>query len=248
MLRAIFSFCWLFLLAACSASGTTGPVILAASSLQHPLEELADAWAAQGKPRPVLSFAASAALARQIDSGTAADIFISADRTWTDFLVKQGRIDTNRTREIAGNSLVLVANNSRLPQTRNRQDLITDLQAGPIAIGDPETVPLGRYTRTALAKLGVWDNVAKNVVPAASAQQAVRLVSRGETDLGIIYLSDTLDNQHIHTLHQIETPTLIRYVALILPASGHPDAAGFLDFLTTPEARAVLIRHGLHAP
>lgn len=250
MLRPIFCFLLAFWLSACAPSQDRGPIVLAASSLQQPLEELADHWAAQGHDRPVFSFASSAALARQIESGSAADLYISADHTWTGYLITQGRIDDAGIRTIARNQLVLAANaDARIADRLGPGSTLGDaLQAGRIVVGNPDTVPLGRYTRDALDRQGLWQGIEGSVIPAASAQQAVRLVSRGETPLGIIYLSDTAANQHVETLHRIETAEPIEYLALRLPASAHPDTSSFLDLLTSDRAAAIFQKHGFTVP
>ncbi len=250
MLRPIFCFLLTLWLSACAPSQDRGPIVLAASSLKQPLEELADHWAAQGHDRPVFSFASSAALARQIESSSAADLYISADHTWTDFLITQGRIDDAGIRTIARNQLVLAANTDAglADRTGPETTLGAALKAGRVVVGNPDTVPLGRYTRDALDRQGLWQAIEGSIVPAASAQQAVRLVSRGETPLGIIYLSDTVGNQHVATLHRIETTEPIEYLALRLPASAHPDADRFLDLLTSERAAEIFQKHGFTAP
>lgn len=235
-------------LAACAPSEPKGPVVLAASSLQAPLEELAEQWRASGRPTPVLSFASSSALARQVQGGAPGDIFISADREWTDYLSQQGGVEEDELRIIASNSLVLARHDDGT--TVSREAALAQLGKVPLATGDPETVPLGRYARQALTKEGLWDAAEGSIVPTQSARAALVLVKRGEAPLGVLYASDVAEEAGLETVLTFgpDSHDPIEYVATILPASGHPDARGFLDFLASPKAAAVFARHGFERP
>lgn len=238
----------LCMLAACVPSEPKGPVVLAASSLQAPLEELAEQWRASGRPAPVLSFASSAALARQVQSGAPGDIFISADKQWIDYLAEQGGVEERDLHTIASNRLVLARHDDGT--TASREEVIAGLGAMSLATGDPDSVPLGAYAREALTSAGLWDDVAGNLVPAQSARAAMVLVRRGEVPLGVLYASDVTDQEGLETVltFPADSHEPIDYVASILPASGHPDARGFLDFLDSPKSSAVFARHGFERP
>lgn len=238
----------LFALTACAPSEPRGPVVLAASSLQAPLEELAEQWRASGRPAPVLSFASSSALARQVQAGSPADIFISADREWIDYIAQQGGVEEGDLRTIASNRLVLARHDDGT--TASREEVLAGLSTMSLATGDPESVPLGAYAREALIDAGLWDDVADNLVPAQSARAAMVLVRRDEAPLGVLYASDVTDQEGLQTVltFPADSHEPIDYVATMLPASGHPDARGFLEFLASPKSSAVFERHGFERP
>ncbi|MCR2833149.1 molybdate ABC transporter substrate-binding protein [Parerythrobacter lacustris] len=245
LLALLFS---LFALVSCAPSEPKGPVVLAASSLQAPLEELAEQWRASGRPPPVLSFASSPALARQVQSGAPGDIFISADREWIDYLAQQGDLDEAGLRTIASNSLVLARHDDGT--SISREEVLSQLGEVPLATGDPETVPLGRYARQALTSEGLWDKAESSIVPTQSARAAMVLVKRGEAPLGMLYASDVAEEADLETVLAFsrDSHDPIDYIAMILPASGHPDARGFLEFLASPKSAAVFARHGFKRP
>ena len=176
-------------LLACSESADgpgPGPVVLGASSLQESLEEVGKAWAAEGHAAPVLSFAASSALARQVEQGAPADLFVSADEEWMDKLEGQNLLRAGTRGDILTNQLVLV---TRKGGTVRR---LADLRDGKLALADPGAVPAGKYAKAALESLGQWQAVEAKVVPAENVRAALALVERGEAALGIVYTTDAL--------------------------------------------------------
>jgi molybdate transport system substrate-binding protein len=238
---------------ACSqAEVDTGPVVLAAASMQDALEEEADAWAAQGHARPVLSFAATSALARQVEAGAPADLLVSADEEWMDRLIAEGHIAPETRRNLAGNRLVLVAQAGQ-PLTLSLApgvDLIPLLGAyGRLAIAEPEAVPAGRYGRAALTTLGAWPQVAGRLAIAESVRGALALVARGEAPLGVVYATDAQVEPDVQVagVFAADTHPPIRYPMAQLATSTHPDAAGFAEFLVSPDGQAIMARHGFTA-
>jgi molybdate transport system substrate-binding protein len=229
------------LLAACGGTEPErGPVVLAASSLQEALQEAADAWASQGHPPPVLSFAATSALARQVEQGAPADLFVSADEEWMDTLAGQDLLRANTRRDLLSNRLVVV---------RTKGDPIAgfaELGDRRLALADPAAVPAGKYAREALETMGTWSELESKVVPAENVRAALALVERGEAPLGIVYATDALASDGVEVVQEIpaETYTPIRYPVAILATSKHPDAAGFLAFLSSAEARRIFEKHG----
>jgi molybdate transport system substrate-binding protein len=129
-----------------------GPLILAAASLQDALEAAANAWEAQGHPRPVLSFGGTPALARQVEAGAPADLFISADQEWMNEVAQKGKIRTRTRATFLGNSLVIVelATKDTKLTLEPWRDLLRTLRRGRLAMADPDAVPAGRYARQAL--------------------------------------------------------------------------------------------------
>lgn len=241
------------LLAACSQDeAATGPVVLAASSLQEALEDAADGWAAAGHARPVLSFAGSAALARQVAAGAPGDLFISADEEWMDSLAAKRLVDSATRRTIAGNRLVLVAPAGQPVSLALAPgvDLAARIgRSGHLAIGDPQTVPAGRYGKAALTALGAWPQVAGRLAIADSVRGALALVARGEAQLGVVYATDARAEPGVQVVAEFPAGSYppVRYPVAVLAASTHPDAAGFADFLASDDGQAILARHGFLA-
>lgn len=242
----------LALLPACSAGDgedgdAAGPVVLAAASLHEALTEVAGAWAAKGHQRPRLSFAASSALARQIEGGAPADLFVSADAEWMDRLDRAGLLRPGSRADLLGNELVLIAPASAAPAAAARPPAgLAALSAGLVAMADPEAVPAGRYARAALEHLGLWAAVAPRVVPAENVRAALALVERGEVPLGIVYATDARASSRVVAIHRFPPASHppIRYPVAILAAARHPDAAGLRAFLASPQAARIFARHG----
>ena len=229
-------------LLACSdtAEPGAGPVVLAASSLQESLEEVGKAWATEGHVAPVLSFAASSALARQAEQGAPADLFISADEEWMDTLEGQNLLRAGTRGDILTNRLVLVT------KTGGTVRSLADLGDGRLALADPGAVPAGKYAKAALESLGQWQAVESRVVPAENVRAALALVERGEAALGIVYATDAIASDAVEVLQTFPESSHppIRYPAAILAGSTHPDATKFLGFLRSDEARRIFEKHG----
>ena len=227
---------------ACSQSSEPGqgPVVLAASSLQGALEEAAGAWTAHGHPAPVLSFAASSALARQVEQGAPADLFVSADEEWMDTLAGENLLRAGTRTDLLSNRLVLV--------TRKDGGVrrLADLGSGKLALADPAAVPAGKYAKAALESLGQWQAVEANVVPAENVRAALALVERGEAALGIVYATDALASGKVEVLETLPESSHppIRYPAAVLAGSRNGDAAAFLAFLSSDGARRIFAQHG----
>ena len=236
------------LLAACSQAGgdgaaddRRGPVVLAAASLQESLTEAAEAYAADGSARPLLSFAATSALARQVEQGAPADLFVAADEAWMDVLEEEGLLADRGRVDLFTNRLVVVA-----PQdwTSPGRDPFTG--GGRIAVADPRAVPAGRYARAALEGLGRWDELAPRLVPVENVRAALALVERHQVDRAIVYATDALASREVEVIYRFpaDSHPPIRYPAALLASSTNPDARAFLDFLDSLEGRAIFRRHG----
>ena len=250
-LRLIVALAGLLLASAATAQGR-GPVVLAAASLQESLTEAADAWAAKGHARPVLSFAASSALARQVIVGAPADIFLSADEPWMDAVAKAGRLRAGTRAALLGNRLVLIApaaSRVRLTPARGLP-LARALGSGRLALADPDAVPAGKYAKAALSHLGVWNGVAGRLALAENVRAAMALVERGAAPLGIVYATDARASKAVRIvgIFPAASHPPIRYPVAVLKASRHRDAAGFRAFLLSKQGRAIFARHGFSAP
>lgn len=251
MIRAILALLSLFFTPMATAA-ERGPLVLAAASLQESLTEAAHAWAAKGHPKPVLSFAASSALARQILAGAPADLFLSADEPWMDVIAKAGLIRPATRTTLLGNRLVLIVPASRkLRLTPARGFPIAKaLGTGRLALANPVAVPAGRYAKAALTTLGVWGEVAAKVAPAENVRAALALVERGAAPVGIVYATDAKASRAVRVIGTFPASSHppIRYPLAQLTASRHRDAAAFRTFLLSKQSRAIFARHGFSAP
>lgn len=244
---------WLAILVALCAPGLAtaaprGPLVLAAASLQESMNAAADAWAARGHSRPVLSFAASSALARQVEQGAPADLFVSADEDWMDYLDRRRFLAPGTRADLVGNRLVVVAplhSTVRLGGLRGGA-LAAALIQGSLAMADPDAVPAGRYGKAALERLGAWPLVAPHVVRADSVRAALALVERGAVPLGIVYRTDAIASSAVRIAGAFpaSSHTPIRYPVARLEASTHSDAEGFRRFLLSREGQAIFARYG----
>ena len=240
------------LLAPPAMARTRGPVVLAAASLQESLSEAADAWAAKGHPEPVLSFAASSALARQVIAGAPADLFLSADEPWMDAVAKADMLRAGTCAILLGNRLVLIApaaSKLRLTPARGFP-IARALGSGRLALADPDAVPAGKYAKAALTHLGAWRGVAAKIAPAENVRAAMALVERGAAPLGIVYATDARASKAVRVVGVFPASSHppIRYPVALLKASRHRDAAAFRAFLFSKQGRAIFARHGFSKP
>jgi len=223
------------------------PTIFAAASLKNALDEVSALYAAQSGKRPRLSYAASSALARQIENGAPADIFISADSEWMDYLEKKDLLAPGTRRDLLGNRLVLIApaaQPAKFPIAAGLP-LAKALRKGRLAIADPLHVPAGRYAKAALESLEVWEDVKGRLAPVDNVRAALALVARGETPLGIVYETDALAERSVTVAGVFPAdshPRIVYPAAVVKGAKG--DAAGLVAFLAGPQARRVFEKHG----
>ncbi len=233
-------------LANCAPEADTlnGPVVLAPASLEGVLEDVAGIWTGQGNPAPVLSFAGTPALARQIAGGAPADLVITADPQWMDWLGERELLRAGTRADLLGNRLVVVrkagAQQAQLAALRDHERL---------ALAEPESVPAGRYAKAALGSLGLWTGLADNIVPTENVRAALALVARGEAELGIVYASDALSSDTVEIVQYLppQSHPPIRYPLAITASSRHLAAADFAQFLASREAQAKFAEHGFVA-
>jgi molybdate transport system substrate-binding protein len=205
-------------------------------------------YAASGSTAVAASYASSSALARQIEQGAPADIFVSANLAWMDYLMERDLIRAGTRTDLLGNGLVLVAPaESEVELTiAPGFDLLGALDGGRLAMGDPDHVPAGTYGKAALANLGVWELVASRVARADNVRAALALVERGEAPLGIVYRSDAGADPGVRVVGVIppESHPPIVYPIAVLAESKHPAAAGLVEFLKSAAAARVFERFG----
>jgi molybdate transport system substrate-binding protein len=222
-------------------------VIFAASSLTEVLNEVGEAYTKQSHIPVKFSFAASSALARQIESGAPAQVFFSADIEWMDYLQSRKLIERNTRQNIVGNRLVLIAPaNSTVQLTIGpHMPILQALRQGRLATGDPDSVPVGKYARSALMNLGVWSDVANRLVRADNVRTALTFVARGEAPLGIVYATDARAEKRVRVVDSFPeaSHSPIRYPAALVTGAG-ADARAFLTFLEQERARALFAKYG----
>jgi len=221
--------------------------VFAAASLTDALEQLGIDFTRSTGVRVRFSFAASSVLARQIEAGAGADMFFSADQAWMDYLQQRGRINAATRRDLLGNRLVLIAPADSTLQLKISPDfaLLSALGGRRLATGDPDSVPVGRYARSALTSLGVWQDVEDRLVRAEDVRHALMFVARGEVPLGIVYASDAHADQDVRVIDVFpaDSHLPITYpVALTRGASA--EASRFLDFVQGPAGRATFGNQG----
>ncbi|WP_338445181.1 molybdate ABC transporter substrate-binding protein [Pelagerythrobacter marensis] len=241
-------FIGVLLLACCAPPQERGPVVLAAASLQGALDEAAAQWVAAGHPRPVLSYAGSHAIARQVEAGAPADIVVLADGAWMDRLQRGGYLARGDPRDLVSNTLVVVH-----PAIAGASDDISEsrsvaaaLGKGIVAIGDPQAVPAGRYARAALESLGLWAAIAPRTIVTDNVRAALALAERGEVDAAIVYASDAAASPKVFVAARVPAGAHppVRYPAAVLARAKHPDGGAFLAHLASPAARRVFLHHG----
>lgn len=235
-------------LTACGSDGaqTGGPVVLAPSSLQEALEEVADAWSAKGHPRPQFSFAGSPAAARQVSGGAPADVVLLADEQWMDLLESKDLLVAGTRRALLGNKVVLIAPAAAKPMvSENFANLPALLGGGRLAMADPDSVPAGRYGRMAFESLGLWEELSGRIAPAENVRAALALVETGEAPFGVVYATDLAASEKVRLAAEFpeRSQPPIRYPAALVAGSAHPDARDFLTFIASPEAEAIFIRY-----
>lgn len=226
--------------------------VFAAASLGTALAEVADAWTAETGHRVILSHAGSSALARQIQAGAPADVFISASPDWMDALAASGDLRAGTRRDILGNRLVLVAHGAEAAPVvlDETLDIAAMLGDGRLAMAMVDAVPAGIYGKAALTDLGLWDDVAPLVAQAENVRAALAFVARNEAPFGIVYATDAALEQDVSVIAVFPEHSHgpITYPAAITAHSDSPVAAAFLDHLSSDVARASWQAFGFSVP
>ncbi len=221
--------------------------VFAAASLTNVLQELGNQFTNETGNTVAFSFAATSMLARQIESGAHADVFFSADQEWMDYLDQRGLIQKASRRNLLGNRLALVAPADSTLQLKVEPNfkLLAALRGGRLATGDPDSVPVGRYARSALTTLGVWGDLADRLVRADNVRTALAFVARGEAPLGIVYLTDAKiePGVRIVDLFPANSHLPISYPVALTNGAGE-QAAAFIEFLRGPAGTAAFEKCG----
>ena len=216
-------------------------VVFAAASLKDALDAINTDWQKTSGKHATISYAASSALAKQIEAAAPADVFISADLDWMDYVAKEDLIVPASRHNLLGNSLVLIAPaESNPPPVEIKPDfpLAKMLNSGKLAMADPNAVPAGKYGKAALSKLGVWDAVSGSVAAAENVRACLLLVARGEAPYGIVYKTDAAIEPRVKIVGTFPADSVppIVYPIAQTAASKNADAKTFITYLSGPDA------------
>jgi molybdate transport system substrate-binding protein len=224
-------------------------VVFAAASLKNALDDAISAYPKADNAKIVASYGASSALAKQLENGANADVFVSADLDWMDDVRKHNGIDVATRKNFLGNKIVLVAPAAAKPamvDIKTGLDLKGMLKDGKLAMADPDSVPAGKYGKAALEKLGIWASVADRVAAAENVRAALLFVSRGEAPYGIVYATDAVADKGVVVVGvfpEDSHPPII-YPMALTATSKNPAAKKFLDYLESPAAKGAFEKQG----
>ena len=223
--------------------------VFAAASLKDALDEIDRATQQRGGPKVLVSYAATSALATQVERGAPADVFISADLAWMDYLEQRKLVRPGSRTNLLRNELVLVAPvQSAVSLTVGTKFPIAQhLGSGRLAMGDPDHVPAGKYAKAALEALGVWPSVADRIARAENVRAALVFVSRGEAPLGIVYRTDAAADKKVRVVSAFPPsshPPIVYSAAVPTASRNGRSAEHYLSMLKSAEALAVFRKHG----
>lgn len=223
--------------------------VFAAASLTNAMQDIAQEYKKEKNVDVVSSFASSSTLARQIEAGAPADLFISADQKWMDYAVDKKAIDSATRETLLGNSLVVVA-----PKESKQGDITINhathwlslLNGGRLAVGDPDHVPAGIYAKEALQTLGAWETLSSHLAPAEDVRGALALVERNEAPLGIVYGSDAVAGKGVKVVGTFpeDSHKKVEYPLAIVEGHNTATVKAFYDYLNGPQASAIFKRYG----
>lgn len=227
-------------------------LVFAAASLKESLDENVKIFAAKTGHNVRVSYAGSNALAKQLESGAPADLFISADEEWMDYTAQRNLLAAGTRRDVVTNSLVLVApvDSTAKLSIAPGFGLAAALQGGRLALANPDAVPIGKYARAALTKLGVWGDIERTVTRSDNVRASLVLVARGEAPFGIVYATDAKAEPKVRIVDTFAAglhPPVV-YPAAIVAGRQNPASQALLEHLSGAEARAVWTRFGFGQP
>lgn len=244
-MRALLLLC--LLLASGVARTEEAVRVFAAASLTNVLNDIGSQWLKDGHPAPSLAYAASSALAKQIEAGAPADVFTSADLKWMDYLDERKKVDTATRVNLLGNTLVLIVPKGRgFPVEMQKGFDLAAAFEGKLCTGEPGVVPVGIYAKQALETLGWWADLQGRLVGTDDVRTALAFVERGECSAGIVYATDAAISSKVEVLARFPDDS---HKAIVYPFAlvngARPEAAAFLHYLTTSaEAATVFQKYG----
>jgi molybdate transport system substrate-binding protein len=239
----------LAILAGVAVQATAEPVnVFAAASLKNALDAVSQAWKAEAGKETKNTYAASSALAKQVEQAAPADVFISADLDWMNYLAEKKLVKEDTRKVLLGNQLVLVATKGSGTKLELKEgaDLAGALAGGKLAVGDVKAVPAGKYAKAALEKLGLWASVEKSLAQSENVRAALALVARGEAKLGIVYATDAKAEKEVEVagVFPEDSHPPIVYPAAVIFSSKNPDAEAFVTYLSSPKAQEIFTAQG----
>ncbi len=240
------------LTAAVQAAEPESVTVFAAASTTNAINDIGKIFAEKGKGTIIASYASSSTLAKQIENGAPANVFISADEPWMNYLEERKLIEPGSRFDLLGNKLVLIARSGSSVDKMEigpKMDLAKLLGEGKLATGDPDHVPVGKYAKAALEKLGVWKEIESKLARAADVRGALTLVERGEAPLGIVYSTDAAITPKVKVVgvFPADSHPKIVYPTALVAGKATAAAKSLLQFLKTPEARTVFEKYGFVA-
>lgn len=222
------------------AARAAEPLVFAAASLKNAVDQINAEWQSETGMRANVAYAASSALARQIEQGAPADIFVSADLDWMDYLQQRNLIKAGTRNNLLGNALVLIAPAGSIASFDivRGADLGAFIGDGRLAVGEVLSVPAGKYAKQTLEALGMWAGVEGKLAPTDSVRAALALVARGEATADIVYATDAKAEPKVKVLGTFpaDTHASIIYPIALVASSTNADAPAFLGYLRSPAA------------
>jgi molybdate transport system substrate-binding protein len=233
-----------------AAAAESEVVVFAAASSTNAITEIAELYAARSQGRVTPSFASSSALARQIENGAPADVFLSADEKWMNYLEEKNLLVKGSRYDLLNNRIVLIApRESALQRIKVKSGVSLSAALGKdgrLSMGDPDYVPAGIYGKQALQALSIWDPIKNRIAPMKDVRAALVMVERGEAPLGLVYATDAAISKKVRVVgvFPADSHAPIVYPVAVVAGGQTAAAARFMDFLRTPEARAVFEKYG----
>jgi molybdate transport system substrate-binding protein len=229
-----------------SAAGDKPVVVYAAASMKNALETLGISWRNGTGHEVRITFAATSTLARKIEQGAAADVFISAGTDWMDYLAERKLV--GESKEVVGNRLVLIAPRESKAEVlfKDPPSFMSALGDGNLAVARVDSVPAGRYARASLESLGLWDPLQGRLMQADDVRAAMEMVAQGKAPLGIVYATDAKVEPRVRIVNVFADSrhAPIRYLAAPVSRSSNPQTQAFLRFLSSPAAGGVFAVNG----
>lgn len=231
------------------ASAADKITVFAAASLTNALQEITEQYQQGKNVQVVSSFASSSTLARQIEQGAPADLFISADQQWMDYAIDKGQMVADSRYTLLGNDLVLIAaRGAKLDKVAitTQTDWTRLLDGGRLAVGDPDHVPAGIYAKEALQNLKAWPQLEPMLARANNVRSAMALVERQEAPLGIVYGSDAVASDKVKAIgvFPADSHKPVEYPMAMVKGHDTPSVSAFYTYLKSPQAAAIFQRYG----
>ncbi|HCE3033190.1 molybdate ABC transporter substrate-binding protein [Vibrio parahaemolyticus] len=230
-----------------STNAATDLKVYAASSMTNAIDEIAQDFKEKYDVTVTPVYGGSSSIARQIINGAPADVFISANTKWMDYLVDEGVIDSDNVTNLVRNSLVLIAPQSSSLAVFNFADANAweaALNGSRLALGNPTSVPAGMYAKESLTTLGVWKEIQTKVAPAKNVRLALALVERGEAPVGVVYKTDAKLTSKVKIVGEFASDT---HAAIVYPAAVVNDSTEsrqFFQYLKSEDAKRVFAHYG----